>query len=43
MSLPVDDVQEPFVDADDIADVAVVALTDTRHVGETAATGLWTI
>ena len=23
----------PFVDADDIADVAVAALTDDRHVG----------
>ena len=34
VSLPVDDVQEPFVDADDIADVAVVALTDDRHVGQ---------
>jgi uncharacterized protein YbjT (DUF2867 family) len=34
VSLPVDDVQEPFVDADDIADVAVAALTDDRHVGQ---------
>ena len=25
---------EPFVDADDIADVAVAALTDDRHMGE---------
>jgi uncharacterized protein YbjT (DUF2867 family) len=25
---------EPFVDADDIADVAVAALTEDRHVGE---------
>ncbi|HEX9499740.1 MAG TPA: NAD(P)H-binding protein [Mycobacterium sp.] len=33
VSLPVDGVQEPFVDADDIADVAVAALTDDRHVG----------
>jgi uncharacterized protein YbjT (DUF2867 family) len=24
---------EPFVDADDIADVAVAALTDDRHIG----------
>jgi len=34
VSLPVDDVQEPFVDADDIADVVVAALTDDRHVGQ---------
>lgn len=34
VSLPVDHVQEPFVDADDIADVAVAALTDDRHVGQ---------
>jgi uncharacterized protein YbjT (DUF2867 family) len=34
VSLPVRDVQEPFVDADDIADVAVAALTDDRHVGK---------
>jgi len=34
MSLPVGDVPEPFVDADDIADVAVAALTDDRHVGQ---------
>jgi uncharacterized protein YbjT (DUF2867 family) len=27
-------VPEPFVDADDIADVAVAALTDDRHIGE---------
>ncbi len=33
VSLPVDDVQEPFVDVDDIADVVVAALTDDRHVG----------
>ena len=32
--LPVDEVQEPFVDADDIADVVVAALTDDRHVGQ---------
>jgi len=25
---------EPFVDADDIADVAVAALTDDRHIGQ---------
>ena len=34
IALPVDDVPEPFVDADDIADVAVAALTDDRHIGE---------
>jgi uncharacterized protein YbjT (DUF2867 family) len=32
--LPVGDVPEPFVDADDIADVAVAALTDESHVDE---------
>jgi uncharacterized protein YbjT (DUF2867 family) len=34
VSLPVDQVQEPFIDADDIADVVVAALTDDRHVGQ---------
>lgn len=34
VALPVDAVREPFVDADDIADVAVAALTDERHIGE---------
>lgn len=35
LSLPVgDDVLEPFVDADDIADVAVAALTQSGHVGK---------
>lgn len=33
VALPAGDVQEPFVDADDIADVAVAALTDRRHAG----------
>lgn len=32
--LPAGKVGEPFVDADDIADVAVAALTEDRHVGE---------
>jgi uncharacterized protein YbjT (DUF2867 family) len=32
--LPATDQLEPFVDADDIADVAVAALTDDRHIGE---------
>lgn len=34
LTLPVGDVPEPFVDADDIADVAVAALTQGRHVGQ---------
>jgi uncharacterized protein YbjT (DUF2867 family) len=34
VALPARDVPEPFVDADDIADVAVAALTDDRHIGE---------
>ncbi len=34
VALPVDTVGEPFVDADDIADVAVAALTDERHIGK---------
>jgi uncharacterized protein YbjT (DUF2867 family) len=33
LALPVDDVVEPFVDADDIADVAVAALLDDGHGG----------
>ena len=32
--LPAGNVGEPFVDADDIADVAVAALTADRHVGQ---------
>ena len=35
VSLPVGDVVEPFIDTDDIADVAVAALTDDRHIGQT--------
>ena len=31
---PAADTPEPFVDADDVADVAVAALTDDRHIGE---------
>src|SRR5690606_32536934 len=31
--LPAGDVREPFVDADDIADVAFAALTEDGHVG----------
>jgi uncharacterized protein YbjT (DUF2867 family) len=34
VALPAGDTPEPFVDADDIADVAVAALTDDRHVGK---------
>jgi uncharacterized protein YbjT (DUF2867 family) len=34
VALPVGSVREPFVDADDIADVAVAALTDQRHIGQ---------
>jgi uncharacterized protein YbjT (DUF2867 family) len=33
VALPVGGVREPFVDADDIADVAAAALTDDRHIG----------
>jgi len=33
LALPAGSVAEPFVDADDIADVAVAALTSDRHVG----------
>ncbi len=35
IALPAGDTPEPFVDADDIADVAVAALTDDKHVGRT--------
>jgi uncharacterized protein YbjT (DUF2867 family) len=34
VALPASNVVEPFVDADDIADAAVAALTDNRHVGQ---------
>ena len=34
VALPVGPVGEPFVDAEDIADVAVAALTDDRHSGQ---------
>ncbi|SFT44970.1 NAD(P)H-binding protein [Mesorhizobium sp. YR577] len=34
IALPVGDVKEPFIDADDIADAAVVALTEPGHVGQ---------
>ncbi|MEM9382552.1 MAG: NAD(P)H-binding protein, partial [Planctomycetota bacterium] len=34
VAMPAGDTTEPFVDADDIADVVVAALTDDRHIGE---------
>jgi len=34
VALPVGDVREPFVDVDDIADVAVAALTEDGHAGQ---------
>ncbi|BBD40030.1 NmrA family transcriptional regulator [Aminobacter sp. Y103A] len=34
VALPVGAVGEPFIDADDIADVAVAAFTDNRHIGQ---------
>jgi uncharacterized protein YbjT (DUF2867 family) len=34
VAMPVGDIPEPFVDTDDIADVAVAALVDGRHAGE---------
>ena len=34
VALPAGDVLEPFVDAEDIADVAVAALTEEGHVGQ---------
>jgi uncharacterized protein YbjT (DUF2867 family) len=45
VALPVGDVGEPFVDADDIADVAVAALTEDGHAGqiyEVTGPRLWT-
>ncbi|MGW0432808.1 NmrA family transcriptional regulator [Micromonospora sp. NPDC003197] len=35
IALPAGDVAEPFIDADDIADVAVAALTSDTHTGRT--------
>lgn len=35
LALPVGAVREPFIDAEDIADVAVAALTEDRHIGQT--------
>jgi uncharacterized protein YbjT (DUF2867 family) len=34
IALPAGDVAEPFVDVEDIADIAVAALTDDRHAGQ---------
>ncbi|MGI9657762.1 MAG: NmrA family NAD(P)-binding protein [Gaiellaceae bacterium] len=34
VALPAGETAEPFVDVDDIAEVAVAALTDARHIGE---------
>ena len=34
ITLPAGDISEPFVDVDDIAEVAVAALTETGHAGE---------
>jgi uncharacterized protein YbjT (DUF2867 family) len=34
IALPAGDVAEPFIDVDDIADIAVAALTDDGHAGE---------
>ncbi len=35
VALPVGDVTEPFTDANDIADIAVLALTENGHAGQT--------
>lgn len=34
LALPVDGVKEPFIDVEDIADVAAAVLTDNRHIGQ---------
>ncbi len=34
LTMPVDDIQEPFVDAEDIADVVFASLVDDRHKGK---------
>lgn len=40
LALPVEEVGEPFVDTRDIADIAVAAFTNDRHIGKTyEATG----
>lgn len=35
VALPVGDIEEPFIDVDDIVDVVVEALTDPAHIGQT--------
>jgi len=34
VALPVGEVPEPFIDAEDVADAAVAALTDDKHIGQ---------
>jgi uncharacterized protein YbjT (DUF2867 family) len=34
VALPVGSIKDPFIDADDIADVVVAALTDASHIGQ---------
>jgi uncharacterized protein YbjT (DUF2867 family) len=34
LAVPAGDVAEPFIDCEDIADIAVAALTDGRHLGQ---------
>lgn len=34
MALPVSSVREPFIHADDIADIVTASLTDDRHIGQ---------
>ena len=34
LAMPAGDTPEPFVDAEDVADVAFAALTDDRHIGQ---------
>lgn len=34
VALPIGDVKEPFIDVEDIADVAAAALTDPAHIGK---------
>ena len=34
LAFPAGAVEEPFISADDIADIAVAALTDDRHAGQ---------
>lgn len=35
ITLPAGDVPEPFADTDDVADIAVAAFSDDRHIGQT--------